>query len=256
MKHTSLRYVVGFLCLLCLQASLHSQGITVNLHQTSAQESNQDYTEQEIERINQRLEDDLASIQISDKEQREFLATAYKSVAEDLIRKINRHELLFDSRLQKIVDQLAEEIFQANPQLPREEIKIYLSRAPIVNASTYMNGTIILYAGLIARMENMDELAFVLCHEISHYLLTHSKEDLENVLEFTFSEETAEELKKINASEYDRRRQLRKFMEGAVYERGRHSRTHELEADSIGFELLRKTPYRSRGVIETLVMLD
>lgn len=256
MKHTFPIYVVGFLCLICIQTHLYSQEHSIVLHNISAQDNTKPYTEKEIARIEKRLKLDLASIDIKDKEKRKFLESAYKAGAKDLLSKIINHELLFDSKLQTIVDQLSQEIYQANPHIPNEEISIWVSRTPQINAVTYMNGTIIIYAGLISRMRSMDELAFVLCHEIAHYLQMHSAQDLQTRLDFIFSEATAKGLKKINSSTYNRVTQYRDFMEEAVYKKGRHSRQHELEADSIGLELLRRTSYQSGGAIETLELLD
>lgn len=256
MIHTFQKYVIGFLCLFCIHHPLFSQEHTIVLHSISNQENSQSYTEQEVNRIEEILEFSLDTISIKDKKKRKYLEIGHKSVALGLLYKIENHELIFDSKIQTIVNQLAEEIYQANPQIPKKEISIWVSRSSKINAVTYMNGTIILYAGLITRLESMGELAFILCHEIAHYLVSHSAQEIQKTIDFAFSEETAKELKKINSSEYNRVKQHREFIEGRVYEKGRHSRDHELEADSIGLELLRRTRYHTRGAIQVLETLD
>jgi len=54
------------------------------------------------------------------------------------------------------------------------DIRVYVVQTPHFNASMAPNGTMQVWTGLILRAENEAQLAFVLGHEIAHYLRRHS----------------------------------------------------------------------------------
>lgn len=53
----------------------------------------------------------------------------------------------------------------------------------VVNAFAVPSGDIFVYSGLLSRIENRDELAFVLGHEIAHIQLEHSLKKLNHTLD-------------------------------------------------------------------------
>jgi predicted Zn-dependent protease len=54
------------------------------------------------------------------------------------------------------------------------DLRIYVVRVPSFNASMAPNGVMQVWTGLLLRAENEAQLAFVLGHEIGHYLRRHS----------------------------------------------------------------------------------
>ncbi len=54
------------------------------------------------------------------------------------------------------------------------DIRIYILRVPYFNASMMPNGVMQVWTGLILRVENEAQLAYVLGHELGHYLRRHS----------------------------------------------------------------------------------
>lgn len=57
-------------------------------------------------------------------------------------------------------------------------INLVIVRNPDLNASMFTNGTLVINTGLLAVLHNEDELAAVLCHEIAHYVLDHSMQNI------------------------------------------------------------------------------
>lgn len=57
-------------------------------------------------------------------------------------------------------------------------INIIIQENPSVNACCYPNGTIVLNTGLLAVLHSEDELVAILAHEISHYVLDHSIQNI------------------------------------------------------------------------------
>lgn len=60
------------------------------------------------------------------------------------------------------------------------DIRIYITRTPYFNASMAPNGMMVVWTGLLLRVENEAQIAAILGHELGHYLLRHSLEQFEN----------------------------------------------------------------------------
>ncbi len=56
------------------------------------------------------------------------------------------------------------------------ELRVYLLEAPVFNAGILPNGAMVVYSGLLLRVENEAELSLVLAHEFGHYYQKHSLE--------------------------------------------------------------------------------
>jgi predicted Zn-dependent protease len=71
-----------------------------------------------------------------------------------------------------------------------ETMRIYVVESPDFNANVRANGSVVVYTGLLLRLENEAQLAAVLGHEITHYLNRHqlkgteSARDIRNALAF------------------------------------------------------------------------
>ncbi|MDO8933482.1 MAG: M48 family metallopeptidase [Rhodocyclaceae bacterium] len=61
------------------------------------------------------------------------------------------------------------------------DIRVFLVRTPLFNASMAPNGMIQIWTGLLLRVENEAQLAAVIGHEIGHYLQRHSVERLRDI---------------------------------------------------------------------------
>ena len=61
------------------------------------------------------------------------------------------------------------------------DIRVFLVRTPLFNASMAPNGMMQVWTGLLLRVENEAQLATVLGHEIGHYLKRHSIERLRDI---------------------------------------------------------------------------
>jgi hypothetical protein len=107
------------------------------------------------------------------------------------------------------------------------EFKIYLTNYPTLNAFTNDFGNIYVNITSLAKLENEEELLFLLAHEISHGLLEHTyKSELYN--------------QSISSEEWEQ------DVNSANFKTHAFSRKSELEADSLALSLLKnKVPLSS-----------
>ncbi len=78
-----------------------------------------------------------------------------------------------DPMVGKWLDEIGARFARATPGSPYR-IRIYVSRAPVVNAFAAPGGHIVVFQGLIEQTETADELAGVLAHELQHVLQRHT----------------------------------------------------------------------------------
>lgn len=57
-------------------------------------------------------------------------------------------------------------------------INLIIQQNPSINACCYPNGTIVLNTGLLASLHSEDELVAILSHEIAHFILDHSVQNV------------------------------------------------------------------------------
>ena len=78
------------------------------------------------------------------------------------------YEIENASQLMAYLNKVAAKIIPPDFNDDKVKIRIKIIRDPTVNAFALPNGTIYVHTGLLARLENEAQLAFVLGHEISH----------------------------------------------------------------------------------------
>ena len=118
---------------------------------------------------------------------------------------------------------------------PGREFKVYVSDQDVVNAFAAPGGHIVIYQPIIAQASSSEELAGVLAHEMGHVVEDHPTQALvESVGYGIFDFITPGELEVEAAAK-------------AVLT-NHYSRSHELDADRHGGELLREAGIDSRGI--------
>jgi Zn-dependent protease with chaperone function len=147
-------------------------------------------------------------------------------------------------------------IVSANNELKGLDVRVVFSRDWWANAYSIGDGTIMINAGLMIYLNNEAELAFVLCHELSHYYLNHSGKSIKKYIETLHSEEFQKELKRLSKEQYRVNQQLEKLAKSMVFDSRSHSRNNEVEADLQAFSFLKRTGYDCHAIISSLEILD
>jgi Zn-dependent protease with chaperone function len=201
----------------------------------------------------QQYKEDLEKLPAQNKKDfLEVYADRWKNIKE----KFDKQEIYTSTAAQEYLDALVAEIVRSNPSLKSHPFRCYFSRSWIPNASYIGEGIILVNMGLFYRLDNESQAAFVLCHEISHFLLQHPEKSISKYVNTINSPEVQSELRKIKGSEYRKRERLQDLVKGLTFDSRRHSRDHESEADSLGLVLLRNTRFDPNGALTTLALLN
>jgi predicted Zn-dependent protease len=120
-----------------------------------------------------------------------------------------------------------------------EDLRIYIVQVPHFNAAMYPSGMLQVWTGLLLRAENEAQLAYVLGHEIGHYLRRHSIQqwrDVRGIADALVFVQIAAAAAGQGYLGYVA--QLAAL--GSIFA---FSREQEREADQIGFELMARAGY-------------
>ena len=147
-------------------------------------------------------------------------------------------------------------IISANSELSGLEARVVFCRDWWPNAYSIGDGTISINAGLLIYLDNEAELAFVLCHELSHYYLSHSDKSIKKYIDTLHSDAFQKELRRLSKEQYKVNEQLEKMTKSLVFDSRSHSRSNETEADVEAFHFLKKTEYDCNAILSCLETLD
>jgi hypothetical protein len=187
-------------------------------------------------------------------------AKDYKEIYNDQFKEIGN--LLLSTRsvttpkANNYLQAVLQRIIIVNPELKGTDVRVIFSRDWWPNAYSMGEGTISINAGLMIFLDNEAQLAFILCHELSHYYLQHTPKAIKKYVETINSEAFKNELKRLSKEEYRVNQQLNELTKSFAFDSRRHSRTNEAEADLQAFNFMKKTGYDCNAIKTSLELLD
>ena len=169
----------------------------------------------------------------------------YKEIWESrtnfLLNAIDNDNFVHDQHVYNYVDGIVTQIVKSNKELIPVKPMIFLDRSEVVNAYAIGGNVIAINLGLISFSQSREEIALVVAHELSHNILGHAENAMKQRAELLTSEEYKNSLNEILDSKYERLTRLKKVLETYSFERNRHQRYKESEADSLAIMLLKKS---------------
>ncbi len=138
-------------------------------------------------------------------------------------------KVLYDDPVSIYLEKVLDNILEHQPDL-KGKVEIYTLRSAVPNAFADARGSIFFSLGLMGRLQTESQLAFILCHEISHIKQAHSLGlylKSRDMSKFVKSENQA-----LSILKEDYLKNIRRF-----------SREQEQEADQLGLELFLKCGY-------------
>ncbi len=171
-------FFVTLACVLLLNESYAQD----SLAQNKIHKSNINYTPFEaeglippdfIEEYTSKLRGDIGKIDESDRRRVRKLQEKFYTRSNYYINQILQSgDVIFGGPVLDYANRVLDVVLIDDPKL-RSEVRVYLLNEPYANATTTDNGIIFLNTGLIARLENEAQLAYILSHEVIHYKNKH-----------------------------------------------------------------------------------
>jgi hypothetical protein len=142
--------------------------------------------------------------------------------------------VIFGDPVSEYVNKVADKLLEKEPEL-RKKLRFYTLKSTEVNAFATNQGIVFVSVGLVAQVMNEAQLAFVLAHEIGHYVEEH----------VINSYVDAKKILRSGSRSYD-------DLENTLSD---YSKEKEFEADEFALKLMAKTDYdldEAAGVFEVL----
>lgn len=152
---------------------------------------------------------------------------------------LNNGRVLFNDPLSNYLNEIYAEIKKSNPELNDISVRFYTSRSTIVNAFTTHGGIIFFNVAILAKLKTEDEIAFVMCHEITHFIKKH------NIKQYAYNDELDKERGLLKNEDW----------ESKMFAKSNYSKAHETEADQLGFDLFKNTKYNPNKAVDALESL-
>ena len=195
-------------------------------------------------------------LEYADKQSQKTYAEIIKNRNENLTEEFENNELLYDTLLLNKCNSILKKIETANPSYKFDSINVFINRSHTANACCYGEGTLFLNLGLFLWIDNDEELALVIAHEIAHQLLNHSESKIKKNIALLSSEDFKEEIKAIKKSSDSKYLQIKKLLKDVIVETGSHSRYKESEADSLGVILIRNAGFNVKAALPIILKLE
>lgn len=246
--NTTLKYLFLFTALFCVE-QLHAQ--QYSLSDTGgaayAQALNKSYTAS-----NELFLDDLKE-KIDERSLWKYCHARYKELFKALNEEIKDRKAAEIPAISKLTDSILQEIKSNNPDVPKD-LRVMYIRDNHPNAYTIGDNTLFVNVGLYYYMQSEDQVAGVLAHEIGHLMLEHSLGAMKRGYEG--DKKSAENVRQIREVEVKRSDKALAVLKKSIYKNSALTRLHELEADSMSYELLSNTNYNPADYVQALRVMD
>lgn len=231
--------------------------ITINCQSQSSSIAQEAYDQELLNKIRATAETRFkTTLSHLDKNFREDLTEIYNLRWQNITEHLDKKEIFTSRAAQEYLDKIVFEITSKNPVLLGSQFNCYFSRSGVPNASYLGEGIVLINIGLVHRLKNESQLAFVIAHEIAHLYLEHSDNAIKTYVEKINSKVFQDELLAIKGSTYGKRHQLEKLVTNLSFSNRRHTRQNETTADSFALALITNTSFMAAESLTTLALLE
>ncbi len=164
--------------------------------------------------------------------------------------------LIYGDSMTDLVERIKDIIVAGNEKLNNIEIKIFIYRSNEANAFSLGEGLILVSTGLLARMPDVSQVAFVLSHEIAHDAMNHVFLNLLHISESLHEGEMKRTFQKANRKKEGRNTEINNVLNNFMAVHMAYSQRNELEADSLGLVYFQRAGFTADGAIGALGVLD
>jgi Zn-dependent protease with chaperone function len=137
-----------------------------------------------------------------------------------------------------------------------DTVLVFACGEGVANAFSSADGIIACNTELISRIENSEQLAFVLSHELAHYYLHHTRNAVMAYARLNYDKNVREDIKNIKRTGYWQYSKTKTLVENLSLSLNKHNRDHEFQSDSLGLVIYQNAGYNPAEAIRTMEILD
>lgn len=176
-----------------------------------------------------------------EKETQKKFKELWDSRTEFVTDAIKNKNFIVEKEVYAYLDQIIQQLVKGNSKLISSKPILLIDRSATVNAYAIGGNIVAVNLGLLSFAESREEVALVIAHELSHNILNHAQNSMEEKAEWLTSAEYKKTVNAVLDSKYERYTRLKKVFEEYSFNRTKHSRYHEGDADSLAVVLLKNS---------------
>ncbi|OCK50493.1 peptidase M48 [Chryseobacterium sp. CBo1] len=181
------------------------------------------------------------------------LSKIYKEVGKNFEKQVKNKDFVFNSVFDAKVKNLLERLRKNNPQIP-QNLKILIAKDNTPNAYCFADGTFVINMGLFNWLNNDDQLAAVISHELGHKITEHTMKSFLNLI----NQDQLDKLvvQDIKSAKENRNQRAFNVLKNRIYRKGAENRKQEMQADSLGYAVFKNSDFKKNEFINTLKRLE
>jgi len=196
----------------------------------------------------------LQSVRSESSDKRKAYTKIYNNIFDGLISNANDNEIYTYPKLEDYIKSIVSEF--SSYQDKANNLKILISRDETKNAYMTLNGTLIFNQNFLMILENENQLAAVLAHELGHNILDHSKIKIDKYVQISTDEELISEARQIKKQKFNKSKEAEALLKNLVYTSQKKRREDEIGADKKALEILKPTRYSTSEISNLLKILE
>jgi len=177
----------------------------------------------------------------------------YKEFGKDFEKKVKEKDFVFNSVFDAKVKSLIERLRKNNPQIP-QNLKILIAKDNTPNAYCFADGTFVINMGLFNWLNNDDQVASVISHELGHKISEHTLKTLIGIVDQDQMDRVVVQNIKLNKE--NRNQQAFDVLKSRIYKKGAENRKQEMQADSLGYVFFGNSDFKKAEFVNALKRLE
>lgn len=181
--------------------------------------------------------------------EKSYVVKHFTEQSTDFGKDLESGTYLFDKRYDNLIDSVVTLLRKHNEIIPGD-LKFYISRDLSLNSACFGDRIFVINIGSFYFLDNENELAAMLAHEISHLILSHEIKTLQShyQVEHIDSKSTLSEVK---SARYSRGTLALEKFKNIMYADKALNRIQENEADSLGYILYKNSGFKPYDYINS-----
>jgi len=185
------------------------------------------------------------------------LSKIYKEFGTDFEKQVKNKDFIFKSEFEASIHSMIQRLKKNNPKVP-QDLKILIAKDNTPNAYCLADGTFVINMGLYSWLNNEEQIAAVIAHELGHKIEEHSlktflkiiqQDELDKVVVDNIKSTTTSRSHSQNQKAFD-------ILKNRVYKKGVERRQSEMQADSLGYAIFKNSDFKKAEFVNALQRLQ
>lgn len=185
------------------------------------------------------------------------LSRIYKEFGTDFEKQVKNKDFIFKSEFEASIQSMIQRLKKNNPKIP-QDLKILIAKDNTPNAYCLADGTFVINMGLYSWLNNEEQIAAVISHELGHKIEEHSLKTFLKIIEQDKQDKIVVENIKSTTTSRSQSQNQKAFdiFKNTVYKKGVERRQSEMQADSLGYVIFRNSDFKKAEFVNALQRLQ